>query len=120
MPQFYEDSIQGVLANGVLSPVGPLDGDFFQNTAVATNLVPNLVPAVGPARGGAALSRVQERLMNALGSNQNSGVFVIAWNDLNCYKAIVGCRAANPSPHHLELQICLLTRTYSCSLGVKT
>lgn len=79
--------MNGRLADGQPSKVGAQDVWFFFSTAVNPNV---LRPgSVSPAAGVAQLYVIQDRIMNALGSNNFWQNFVIASDDLNCMKSQV-------------------------------
>jgi hypothetical protein len=72
-----------------VNPVGPIDPRFFTDTWIRHDAVRGMANAPGRASGDADLWTVQDRVYNALGSKLNSQVFVLAYSELNCYKAIV-------------------------------
>lgn len=78
-------------ANGppLPNPAGAIPPNFFTDTLTAPGAVEFMTNPPGPAAGDAPLWTSIDRLMNALGSRPNWGVFSIVDEDLNCLKTIV-------------------------------
>jgi hypothetical protein len=89
VPRWYEAAIQGVLADGSTA-TNRIDSSFFTQTLSDTNVLGQLTGLRTPRgyEGGVTvdLGTVEQRLVNSLGSNRNMDVFLIAINQLNCFK----------------------------------
>lgn len=89
LKMWYEDASNGLLSDGTSNPAGPIVAQFFENTVINLDVRLLQTNTPGLASGGAALWKVEERLFNALGSTPNDKVFVLAEDDINCYKTPV-------------------------------